>query len=207
MRSSVTLSSRTVTRTALLLAALTLGFAAGAQAQSYRCSNGSTIYYSDRPCAGPPPTKLGSYGGSPSRAPASSYTPALPRAGKPQEHTKYLSAECADIAEGIRTAPARGVRDDVVAGLHEEYRQKCRLQDEEARRQLQQDAGERDSQLRAQRESVALKRDEAQRQAQQCNGMRDVIALKRSREKSLNETEIAALRSLEASYNTRCLGR
>jgi hypothetical protein len=37
--------------------------------------------------------------------------------------------------------------------------------------------------------------------------MRDVIALKRSRERQLNETEVAALRSLESTYNSRCLSR
>lgn len=203
------LSSRPVKHALLSLLALAGALAAGAaQAQAYRCSNGNAIYYSDRPCSGPPPSKLGAYGGGSrsqaERAPSPGY---LPRAGKPQEHVKYLSSECSDIAEAIRTAPARGVRGDVISGLRDEYQQKCALQDEEARRQHRQDERARSDQLRAERESLALKRDEARRQSEQCNGMRDVIALKRSREKSLNETEVAALRSLESSYNGRCLNR
>lgn len=208
MTAAATLSSRFVKRLILSLVALAAALAAGAvQAQAYRCSNGNVIYYSDRPCSGPPPAKMGAYGDGSRQAalpPGSSYTP---RPGKPQEHVKYLSAECSDIAEAIRTAPARGVRGDVVSGLREEYQQKCTLQDEEARRQQHQDERDRSNRLRSERETLALQRDASRRQAEQCNGMRDVIALKRSREKSLNETEVAALRALESSYNGRCLSR
>lgn len=189
-----------------LLAALGLLAGAAAQAQTYRCSNGGAVYYSDRPCTGAPAAKMGAYGD----ARAQNAVPVLrtpPRPGKPDEHIKYLNPACADIAEAVRTAPARGVRSDVVSGLRDEYREKCSLQDEEARRQHQQDVQAKRGQQRAEREALALQREQAQKQAAQCNGMRDVIALKRSREASLNETEIAALRSLESSYNGRCLGR
>ncbi len=195
-------------RIIISLAALAGVIAAdAAQAQSYRCSSGGTIYYSDRPCSGPPPSKLGAYAGSSRQGTLPPGYGGLPRAGKPQEHVKYLSAECADISEAIRTAPTRGVRGEVVSGLREEYQQKCALQDEEARRQHGQAERERSDRQRAERDSLALQRDEARRQGEQCKGMRDVIALKRSREASLNDTEVAALRSLEASYNARCLGR
>ena len=189
-----------------LLAAAGVLAGATAQAQAYRCSSGGSIYYSDRPCAGAPAAKMGAYGD----ARVQTAVPMLrtpPRPGKPEEHLKYLSPACADIAEAIRTAPARGVRSDVVGGLREEYREKCSMQDEEARRQHQQDQAAKRGQQRAEREALALQREQAQKQAAQCNGMRDVIALKRSREASLNETEIAALRALEGSYNSRCLGR
>ena len=124
-----------------------------------------------------------------------------------QGHVKYLSPACADISEAIRTAPARGVRGDVVTGLHEEYREKCSLEDQDARRQLRQDEQMQQSEKVAQRDSIANERAQAQQRADQCAGMRDVIALKRSREKQLNETEVAALRSLEGNYNSRCLSR
>lgn len=189
-----------------LLAALGLPAAPAAQAQAHRCVSGGTVYYSDRVCPGAPATKMGAYGDSR----AQFATPMLrspPRPGKPQEHLKYLSPACADIAEAIRTAPARGVRSDVVAGLSEEYREKCSLQDEEARRQHQQDVAAKNGQLRAERDTLAQQREQTQKQAAQCNGMREVIALKRSREATLNETEVAALRALESSYNGRCLNR
>lgn len=190
-----------------LLAAAGLLAGAGAQAQAHRCVSGGNVYYSDRPCAGPPATKMGAYGNTRSDMTAPSLRNVPSRLEKPQEHLKYLSPACADIAEAIRTAPARGVRGDVINGLREEYREKCSVQDEEARRQHQQDLAARSGQQRAEREALALQREQAQKQAAQCSGMRDVIALKRSREASLNETEIAALRALESSYNGRCLGR
>jgi hypothetical protein len=59
----------------------------------------------------------------------------------------------------------------------------------------------------AQRDSAANERAQAQQRTDQCAGMRDVIALKRSRERQLNDTEVVALRSLESTYNTRCLSR
>lgn len=189
-----------------LLAAIGLLAGAGAQAQSYRCVSGGNVYYSDRPCSGPPPGRMGAYGDARAQMAVPLQRP-LPSAGKAQEHVKYLSPACADIAEAIRTAPARGVRSDVISGLREEYREKCSVQDEEARRQHQQDLAARSGQQRAEREALALQREQAQKQAAQCSGMRDVIALKRSREASLNETEVAALRALESSYNGRCLGR
>ncbi|HPG78238.1 MAG TPA: hypothetical protein PK756_06190 [Piscinibacter sp.] len=190
-----------------LLALAMLLAVAGVQAQSYRCSNGSSIYYSDRPCGQAPAGKLGAFGGNSRSAPSAAYAPQLPRAGKAQGHVKYLSPACADISEAIRTAPARGVRGDVVTGLHEEYREKCSLEDQDARRQLRQDEQMQQSEKVAQRDSIANERAQAQQRADQCAGMRDVIALKRSREKQLNETEVAALRSLEGNYNSRCLSR
>lgn len=192
--------------TSLALALLIVS--AGAQAQSYRCSNGSSIYYSDRPCSSAPAGKLGAFGDNPRQsAPPAAYSPQLPRPGKAQGHVKYLNPACADISEAIRTAPARGVRSDVVSGLHEEYRDKCALEDQDARRQQRQDEQKQQSEKVAQRDSVANERAQAQQRADQCAGMRDVIALKRSRERQLNETEVAALRSLEGAYNTRCLTR
>lgn len=177
-----------------------------AQAQAHRCSNGAAVYYSDRPCSGPPPTRLNAYGGS--RATAQPpYAPQLPRAGKVQDHVKYLSPACADISEAIRTAPARGVRGDVVSQLHEEYRDKCSIEDQDARRQQHQDDQQAQRQKLAQRDNAANERQQAQQRADQCNGMREVIALKRSRESRLNETEVAALRSLESTFNARCIAR
>lgn len=120
---------------------------------------------------------------------------------------KFLSPACADISEAIRTAPARGVRNDVITGLHEEYRDKYALEDQDARRQLRQDELKQQTERVAQRDGIANERAQAQQRAEQCTGMRDVIALKRGRERQLNETEVAALRSLEGTCNARCLSR
>jgi hypothetical protein len=183
------------------------GASAPAVAQSYRCASGGTIYYSDRPCSGRPPGKLTVYGPTRNDAAVTTYSAPSPRAGKMQEHVKYLSPQCASISEAIRTAPSRGVRGDAIAGLHEEYRQKCQVEDQEARRQHGQDVAEDYQRQRAERTAAANERKQAQARADQCTGMRDVIATKRAREASLNPTEVDALRALERAYNERCIAR
>ena len=187
-----------------LVGIVALMAAGAAQAQSYRCSSsGGQVYFSDRPCNN---TTLRMYGearpAQPSRYAA---TPAgIPKA---QEHVKYLSSACASISEAIRTGPARGVRGDVVRGLHEEYREKCSVEDQEARARVHQDLqNQRQTQVAA-RETALVDRQQARERGERCNAMRDVVALKRKREPELNTKEVEALRSLEKTYNEVCLGR
>ena len=177
--------------------------AASAHGQGYRCGSGRAAHYSDRPCGtSSTDTVLGAYG--PSRA-APSYTQQLPGAPRMQEHVKYLGSGCASISEAIRTAPARGVRSDVISGLQEEYHQKCSIEDQDARNQLRQEKSLQVQAGLAQRDGAINERKQAKVKSEQCAGMRDVIALKRKREKELNEKEVAALRDLERAYNDRCL--
>lgn len=197
---------RSHTATALLLCLLACG---SALAQSHRCSSNGRTYYSDRPCNGD--TKLQMYGPAPSYADrraeryADRHTPsAIPRA---QEHVKHLSPACASISEAIRTGPARGVRGDVVRGLHEEYRQKCSMEDQDARAQVHQEMNDQRQTQVAQREMSVAEKQQAKERAERCGGMRDVIALKRKREAELNAKEVGALRSLEKTYNEVCLAR
>jgi len=180
-----------------------LGIAsATASAQNYRCSSGGRTYFSDRPCNGE--TKLQTYGPVTTYPQYSKSVPGVPKA---QDHVKYLSSGCASISEAIRTGPARGVRGDVVQGLYAEYRQKCSLEDQDARARAQQDVdAQRQTQI-AQRDSGAADKQTAKERADRCNGMRDVISLKRKREPELNVKEVEALRSLEKTYNAICVAR
>ena len=182
--------------------------APSALAQSYRCSANGATYYSDRPCAtAATRTQLGGYGPARSAATPTPTPTHLPDAPRMQEHVHYLGSGCASISEAIRTAPARGVRGDVVRELHDEYAKKCTLEDQDARAQLQRErAREQQSQL-AQRDGAKVAQQQASLRADQCGAMRDVVALKRKREAELNGTEVQALRELEKSYNQRCLAR
>jgi len=173
---------------------------APAAAQSYRCSAGGQNYYSDRPCNAS--TRLQSYGPAPTYP---RYTPTLPGVSKAQDHVKYLSSGCASISEAIRTGPARGVRSDVIQGLQEEYRQKCAVEDQDARAQAQRDANvQRQAQV-AERQQGAVQKQQAAELAARCSRMRDVISLRRKREAELNAKEVDALRALERTYNEVCL--
>lgn len=198
--------SHTVTVVLLCLAA-----SGSALAQSHRCSSDGRTYYSDRPCNGN--TKLQMYGPAPTyperRAErhADRYSPSTSAIPRTQEHVQYLSPACASISEAIRTGPARGVRGDVIRGLHDEYRDKCSVEDQDARAQVQQQLhNQRQNQL-AQREMSAAEKQQARERAERCGGMRDVIGLKRKREAELNPKEVEALRNLEKTYNEVCLAR
>lgn len=193
-------------------AGLALACAGAAQAQTYRCSAGGAAYYSDRPCAGTGApasgqgTKLSGYGPATRPMPAS----AGRTGGGPQKteaHVNYLRPECASISEAIRTGPSRGVKYDVLRDLQEEYREKCDDDDQAARRRVQEDR-QRLQQAELNRQQVMLQaRNEARLRDDQCANMRDVIGVKRRREAELNEKEVAALRSLEKTYNDGCLAR
>jgi len=181
---------------------LTVLASTSVSAQSYRCNSSSGTYFSDKPCNGT--TSIQSYG--PIRQ-TPQYSQTLPGVPKAQDHLKYLSSACASISEAIRTGPARGVRSDVMQGLHEEYRQKCSVEDQDARTQAQQDRSKDRQQLMAQRESAMTERKEARVRSDRCDGMRDVLALKRKREAELNAKEVEALRALEKTYNETCISR
>ena len=183
---------------------LLAGFGTVAFAQAYRCGgSGGSPYYSDRPCSGAP-TQIRSYGPMPvGRYVHGGSSSSLPKA---PEHLQYLGSECASINDAIRTAPIRGIGHGVISELHDEYNRKCAEDDQRARSLLAQEQS-RQSQARTQVQDQATRQlAQARAQSQQCESMRDVITLKRRREAALNPTEVAALRSLEAAFNQRCLG-
>lgn len=174
-----------------------------AHGQVYRCNSGGATYLSDKPCALVPRTQIGVYGPT-----HQTYTPSprsLPDAPRVQDHVKYLGSACASTSEAIRTGPTRGVRSDVVRGLQEEYAQKCSVEDQDARRQVQQDKSRELQGKLAARDSALQERQQVKVRLDHCDGMRDVIGLKRKREASLNVQEVEALRELERAYNARCL--
>jgi len=191
----------------MILVGVAVLWAAAAQAQAYRCSSGGSTYISDKPCGtGQATGRVGSFG--PTAAPPSpSYTQQYTRPSSVEPHVKYLGAECASISEGMRTAGVRGVRGNVVYELQHEYQQKCSLEDQEARRKVQQESARDMNQKQAQRDAVVTARAQTQQTAERCAGMRDVIGLKRNRESTLNEKEVAALRALEVTFNEQCLAR
>lgn len=195
---------RLLNRAGVLVACLLPALAV--HAETYRCRSGNSTYFSDRPCPTATTPQIGGYG--PLRPSVSSpYPTRLPPVAKAEDHVKYLSSGCASISEAIRTGPNRGVRMDVIQGLREEYRQKCSIEDQDARNSARQDATAEQASKLAQRDAARSQQQQARAQADQCAGMRDVISTKRQRERELNPTEVAALRALEHSYNERCLAR
>lgn len=179
--------------------------APAASAQSmYRCKSGNSTYLSDRPCTTGAGSTLGTIGAAPANTyqqPSGTY---VQRAPKTAEHVGYLSSACADIAEAIRTGPSRGVRGDVISGLHEEYRQKCAEDDAAARQRLSEDRrNERDA-----KRSVQTAAQQQQQQTRiasdQCNELLRILAAKRRQTATMSDGERADLQRSETSYAERC---
>lgn len=187
-------------------------------AQMYRCSNGSTTYLSDRPCGGGPAvslsgngqksaptgsTRLGAIGPAPTPAMRSSPT-AYPPMAKAGEHLQYMSPACAEMSEGIRTGPARGLRGAALTELHENYRRQCSEDEQQARQRLWQKVGDERAQRRASDQAV---RDERRREtltAEQCHEMLRILSGRRQRAATMNAGEKADLDLFEANYRARC---
>jgi hypothetical protein len=192
---------------ALLGCTLSL-MALGCMAQTYRCSNGTVRYYSDKPCP-----SSGGGGGLTSMGPSSTHTAPptyqtpIPSVSKAPDHIKYLHGACASLNDAIRTAPARGVSWQVINDLRGEYERKCREDDQNARQMLSQDQSSEREQRTAALSAPAEERKQAQMKAQQCDAIRDAVQTRRRRMDTMTPSELNALRDTEASFNTRCLGR
>lgn len=195
----------------VLLASLSGSFSLSASAATYRCSSANgQVYYADRPCSGGSPqangdTRLGSVGPAPEAPPPMrTYTPSVP---KPPEHSKYLTGNCAQMEEAIRTAPARGVQGETLRGLYEEYRNKCEYEVRQAQERVYADKREQDRLRVEQRQMVASQQAEDRRQENQCNNMRAVIADKRANMASLDARQRELLQTMQENYNRSCLNR
>lgn len=207
-RSMTARVARGVSGAAALMAPLaaSLMMASPASAQSlYRCKSGNSTYVSDRPCTTGAASSFGTIGpqggNGTYQQPSSTY---VQRAPKTAEHVGYLSSACADIAEAIRTGPSRGVRGDVISGLHEEYRQKCADDDAAARQRLAEDKrNERDA-----KRSVQTAAQQQQQQtriaSEQCNELLRILAAKRRQTATMNDGERADLQRSETNYAERC---
>ncbi|SEK76611.1 protein of unknown function [Roseateles sp. YR242] len=190
---------------------LLASFSVSASAATYRCSNSSgQVYYSDRPCAGDASpsngsTRIGSVGPAATQAPPlRSYTPSVP---KPPDHARYLTGQCAQMEEAVRTAPARGVSSENLRSLHEDYRNKCEYEVRAAQERAYADKRELDRTRVEQRQAAAAHQAEENRQDNQCANMRAVIADKRANMPSLDARQRELLQTMQENYNRSCLNR
>lgn len=195
-----------------ILGAALACFASAGHAQMYRCVNGASSYYSDRPCTSAPPkvNKFSSVGPV-SETSSTSYRDGYPRhyreAGQERapEYQKYLSGTCASMLDAIRTAPARGLRNDVIRDLSREYEQKCYEEDRMARRKVYEENREESRQKVGSYMAADKAKDELARLQSQCNAMRDVLANKRRQLDTMKEGDRANFDTLEKSFNERCV--
>lgn len=177
-----------------------------AQNGGYQCISNGSSYFSRMPCPtenGPRGTVLRQVGplAEPRVASPSRYTP-QPNAA--ESHIHYLGAECARISEGLRNGPTLGVPHGVLSDLRREYNQKCRDEEQDARRLARDD----ETRARKDRSSAQLAEQHvhaaAARNAAQCDEMLGALARKRRRIETLTQGEKDDMARFQSNYDERC---
>jgi hypothetical protein len=185
-----------------------LAHGADAQAQTtFKCSNGGTAYYSDRPC--PLDTKT------------TAMTPTLPQpvptpaaVDTRNGHLAFLSAECRRMNEELKRLQAAQdsgggnweTRREQLSDLEERYRGRCAEEESLAWERLQEMDRNHHEQ---QRSSLLLKRAQQERVAaerEQCAEMRRIRQAKRQQLGAMSPGEKADFQRFETAFVARCEG-
>ena len=187
-----------------LFAGLAAALVAGAcvapaqvHAQSYQCrDNTGRSYTSSLPCK----PGMVYYAPLPERPVAPTYIPSV---GDAPDHLKYMDPRCASLNDAIRTAPARGLKGDVVSDMRKEYSRECRDSEQAASRRLHEERN--DKRKAAETEKKVAEREASWTKAQQdmCGELKRVLRIKRART-DLNEGEQRDLQRSEEAYQRRC---
>jgi len=191
---------RATARLALLAGLHACAFAAGPV--EYHCNGDGVSWTSSRPCAGSNRNEMRALGTG-SQAPPFD-TSNMPTIGKAPEHLQYMSVECAQLNDAIRTGPARGLRSGPMWELRADYEKRCSDNEASARRQLQEaDRQQRDRRL-DQQAAVDAEKSRAALSVEQCYEMLRILHGKRQRAATMNDGEKADLQRFEENYKARC---
>jgi hypothetical protein len=180
---------------AALLVLLFAGWSPAWAQPAYKCVQGGTVRYSDRPCESAGSKAVGTVVPS---------TTARPDAqGGAPSHWRYLSAACRQQAESLQRLQeqlASGETAELyqrLATLQEHYDARC--QEEEYR------ARERAAQLlRAETEQRHAEQEAQRREAEQCIEMRRILDARRAQLATMSAGERADLKRFEANFAARC---
>lgn len=185
---------------AVVLAAPNPSFA---QRTMYRCSTDGRAYLSDRACEGRPATALGSIG--PTREDRQAYRMSGERStNRAADYLGYLSSQCAELNEGLRNGPARGLGARALGELRESYRQRCADEERSARKRLAEDeAGKADVRKREQAAETS-ERDQRKLTHEQCDEMYRIIHGRRQKVASMSPGERSDHDRFEATWQARC---
>ena len=192
---------------AVRLLGLALFFAAAedatAQRTMYRCSTEGRAYLSDRPCEGRPATGLGAIG--PTRAARSAYSSSNDRsATKAADFLGYLSPLCAELNEGLRNGPARGLGARARDELRYSYRERCGEEERVARSRLAEDEGRKADARRREQAAETFERDRHKLTREQCDEMYRIIHGRRQKVATMSPGERSDFDRFEATWQARC---
>lgn len=189
-----------------LLAGLCIAASPAVFSQSmYRCNSGAGTYLSDRPChnAGAP-AEFRSIGPVPERPVYNrDYTPALQKA---PDILPYLSPECAQMNDAVRTGPTRGLKSAAMSELMTNYRLRCGEDEQQAHQKMSQARSDEREQRKLAQVAQNAEVARAKLGVDQCNEMLRILSGKRQRMVSMTPGEQRDVVLFEANYRSRCKG-
>lgn len=193
--------SITVSVLFLLTASLT-GFETQAQRTMYRCTTDGRASLSDRPCEGRPATGLASIG--PVREARSGQSPSWGSPQKASDFLDHLSPLCAELNEGLRNGPGRGLGHTAMSELRTSYRERCSDDEQAARKRLAEEQSKhrdaRESALAADRREIA----HVKLSREQCDEMYRIAAARRKKLDTMSGGEREDFERFQANWKSRC---
>jgi hypothetical protein len=187
-----------------VLGALCLVASEGAFAQRsvFRCTTDGRAFLSDRPCEGRPSTSLASIGPAPARGRSSTSTDRP--VAKASEVLDYLSPACAELREGLRNGPARGLGSRAFSELANSYRQRCGDEEQKAQRRLGEEHRKKHELREREAAAEQVERDRVQLTREQCDEMYRIVHGKRQKLATMTPGERADFDRFEANRQARC---
>ena len=187
----------------LLVAGLGLLASAEASAQRtmYRCSVEGRSTLSDKPCEGRPSTSLTAVGPLRDRTVYSSREVAP---GRAVDYLDYLSPVCAELNEGMRNGPARGLGSRAMSELQRSYRERCGEEEQLARRRLGEDQSHRRELRNRELAEEKSERDRQKLSREQCDEMYRILHGRRPKVPTMSPGERSDFQRFEATWQARC---
>ncbi|MEO8835602.1 MAG: hypothetical protein ABI364_02575 [Caldimonas sp.] len=159
---------------------------------------------SDRPCGGRPATGLAAIGPNRGDRPAYSAYPTERSVGRASEYLGYLSPQCAELKEGLRNGPARGLGSRAMSELATSYHERCSEDEQNARKRLTEEQGKkrevRDNEAKAEK----AEQDRVRLSREQCDEMYRIVHRRRQTLETMGEGGRADFRRFEANWKARC---
>jgi hypothetical protein len=186
----------------LLLGLMLVAVGASAQQRTmYRCTVDGKTAWSDRPCAAGAPA-LGSIG--PERESRSAGMTSMPMVPKAANYIEYLSPLCAELNEGMRNGPARGLGARALYELHSSYRERCSDDDQAARKRFAEEQAKRREAANNEQMAEKRERDMIKVSREQCDEMYRIVHTRRKKLDTMTPGERADFDRFEANWKSRC---
>jgi hypothetical protein len=120
------------------------------------------------------------------------------------EHVAYMSPQCAQLHDAIRTGPSRGLLYAAMWELRDEYRRKCTEDEQQALQRLYKERLARREARIAQQTAQQAERSRAELERSQCDEMLRILHGRRQRVATMSEGEKGDLQRFEQTYAERC---